>query len=75
MAALYTYEFCRNLIYSGNDMGVIDNLEDAIYKMNKNFADMDLENAIVQEEIEFIVSEMLTELQTLIREIESIYFL
>ncbi|AUJ23559.1 hypothetical protein [Virgibacillus dokdonensis] len=72
--ALYDRDFCRGLLYAGWDAGIINNLQDARKEIKQNFADMDLENASVEEHMEAIVNEMVHELQQLISEIESIHF-
>jgi hypothetical protein len=73
--ALYDYDFCHRLVNGkGWDKGIIAYLEDAQHKIKKNFADMDLENASVGEEMQVIVDEMVAELNRLINDIESVNF-
>lgn len=73
--ALYKAAFCRNVIGGkGWDKGVVGYLQTAQEKLDKNFTDMDLENASVREEMEVIVNEMRKELDGLIREIEAVHF-
>lgn len=73
--ALYGYDFCHRLVNGkGWDKGIVDSLEDARDKVKKNFADMDLENASVGEEMQVIVDEMVAELNRLINDIESVNF-
>ncbi|MDQ0227329.1 hypothetical protein [Metabacillus niabensis] len=72
--ALYTYDFCHDLLYGGWDSGIINNLEDAKREIKQNFEDMDLENASVQEEMRQIIDEMIAELDQLISTIKSVNF-
>lgn len=71
---LYTADFCHDLLHAGWDAGVINNLEDARQAIVKNFEQMDLENASVQEEMAEIVEQMVSELDELISSIESVTF-
>ncbi|MEH7180118.1 hypothetical protein [Neobacillus vireti] len=74
--ALYDYDFCKHIVYGswGFDSGIINNLQDAIDEIKKNFEDMDLENASVQEEMKVIIDQMISELKSLIDTINSVQF-
>lgn len=72
---LYDAEFCRGVVHGkGWGKGVIGHLESAKESANKNFTDMDLENASVSEDMEAIVDEITKELKELISDIESVHF-
>lgn len=73
--ALYDYKFCSGLVNGkGWERGIVQHLQDAQDQIKKNFADMDLENASVGEEMEAIVNEMVRELDRLIGDIQSVNF-
>ncbi|WP_110926645.1 hypothetical protein [Bacillus massiliglaciei] len=67
--ANYTSGFCYSVASN-----MISSLEDAKYGIQKNFEQMDLENASVEEEMREKTEEMITELNRLIAAIESVHF-
>ncbi|WP_243291860.1 hypothetical protein [Bacillus sp. FJAT-47783] len=71
---LYDDEFCHNIVYGTWDLGVIHHLRDALHEIKKNFEEMDLENASVEQEMEEIIDQMVTELSELIETIQSVHF-
>lgn len=72
---LYDAEFCHGVVHGkGWSKGIIGQLEAAMESADKNFSDMDLENASVKEDMESIVDEMTKELDQLIKDIESVHF-
>ncbi|MEI3604990.1 hypothetical protein SPD48_04750 [Pseudogracilibacillus sp. SE30717A] len=73
--ALYDYNFCRGLVNGkGWERGIVQQLQEAQRVIKKNFADMDLENASVGEEMETVVNEMVSELDRLIADVQSVHF-
>lgn len=67
--ALYTSGFCYNLVSS-----ISSSLEDAKYEIKKNFEQMDLENASVEEEMREMIEEMIAEIDQLLATIQSVHF-
>ncbi|MCM3410040.1 hypothetical protein [Metabacillus litoralis] len=67
--ALYTSSFCYNIV-----SGISSSLEDAKYEIKKNFEQMDLENASVEEEMREMIEEMIAEIDQLLATIQSVHF-
>ena len=67
--ALYTSSFCFYLV-----SGISSSLEDAKYEIKKNFEQMDLENASVEEEMREMIEEMIAEIDQLLATIQSVHF-
>ncbi|WP_078577829.1 hypothetical protein [Salipaludibacillus agaradhaerens] len=72
---LYDASFCQKIVHgSGFSSGVVDNLAKIQRAIEKNYLDMDLENASVQEEMEEIVVEMIKEIEALKTYVSGVHF-
>lgn len=50
-----------------------DRIDDAIYVINKNYNDMDLQNSLIQTEINDVISRMINECESLRNYVNEIY--
>ncbi|WP_017470387.1 hypothetical protein [Amphibacillus jilinensis] len=72
---VYDASFCHKVVNgSGFSSGVLNHLDKVQRAIEKNYADMDLENASVQEEMEEIVAEMVKEIEALKTYVSDVHF-
>ncbi|UTR13658.1 hypothetical protein MM221_13645 [Salipaludibacillus sp. LMS25] len=72
---LYNASFCQKVVHGASfSSGVLDYLDKTQRAIEKNYLDMDLENASVQEEMGEIVVEMIKEIEALKTYVSSVHF-